>query len=131
MNKLGEWAKDKPDFIRSISLVLASGGGKLYDIFKPDECNEMTKSGGYGVTATQHFLGIDAGTVNINYEMYNIPDRMIVEYNGQEIAFTLGNVSGNGTLTFYFDGNPPYDYVITMIGDNTGTKWDYVAGCPK
>ncbi len=34
MNKLGEWAKDKPDFIRSISLVLASGGGKLYDIFK-------------------------------------------------------------------------------------------------
>ena len=34
MNKLGEWAKDKPDFIRSISLVLASGGEKLYNIFK-------------------------------------------------------------------------------------------------
>jgi len=100
-------------------------------IIKPDECNEMTQSGGYGVTVTKHFLGIDAGTVNINYEMYSIPDRMIVEYNGNEVAATPGNVSGKGTLSFYFDGNPPYDYTITMIGDDTGTAWVYVAGCPQ
>ena len=34
MNKLEEWAKDKPDFIGSISLLLASSSEKLFDIFK-------------------------------------------------------------------------------------------------
>lgn len=34
-------------------------------------------------------------------------------------------------LEFYFDGAAPYDYTITVIGDDTGTAWEYVAGCPQ
>lgn len=83
-------------------------GEELYDkleeevaeagIVQPDECNTETQSGGYGTTITTHFLGIDAGTVYINYDMYSIPDRMEVMYNGVVVAATSGNVSYTGIL---------------------------------
>ena len=63
--------------------------------------------------------------------MYTIPDRMIVKYNGVEVASTGGNVSGGGTLSFYFDGKPPYDYEVTVIGDDLGTAWYYTGYCPQ
>lgn len=34
MNKFGKWEKDRPDFIKYISLMLASSSERLYDIFK-------------------------------------------------------------------------------------------------
>jgi|GEM_PF-5696539 len=101
------------------------------NIDQPSKCNAVTKSGGYGTTTTEHFLGIESGLVTIDYEMYGIPDQMDVFYDGAKVASTNGNVSGTGTLSFAFDGTPPYSYTITVVGDNTGTAWDYVGNCPQ
>lgn len=98
---------------------------------RPDVCNQATSSGGHGVTTNTHFLGVDPGTVVVSYSMYNAPDEMSIVYNGEIIESTGGKVSGNGSLSFYFGGEAPYEYQIVVIGGQSGTLWDYVASCPE
>ena len=99
-----------------------------------EPCNtNIAESGGRGYFEKNHDLGATAGTVNIKYDMLNIPDKMEVYYDGQLVASTQQDVSGAGILSFYYPampGKPRYCTVI-MTAPQSGTQWGYFIGCPE
>jgi hypothetical protein len=96
------------------------------------DCGVTQASGGQGTTFTTHILGNGAGQVNINYQMFSIPDQMDVFYDNVLVASTNGLVSGSSTLSFNYVYNPskPNFCVIRMTAPNSGTAWEYAAFCP-
>ena len=65
-------------------------------------CDAAVESGGYGLTTTTHLLGSKPGTVYVTYEMYTVPDRLTIYYDGNVVASTADTVSGEGRLSFYY-----------------------------
>ncbi len=97
------------------------------DKIKP--CEEPQESGGYGVTVNVHSIG-NKQTFNIHWDMYSIPDRLIV-YCGagsdkRKIYDTQNPVSKKGSATFRC--NKHY-ITVKIIGPNEGTKWWYKIDC--
>lgn len=91
-----------------------------------------THGGGQGVHEFIHDMGKTAGQVVIEYQMWNIADRMDVYYRGQKVASTNVFVAGEGNLSFNYTpvGN---DNLITvrMTSSSTDTSWVYLVNCPN
>ena len=98
----------------------------------PQPCGQVTTSGGQGTTKTRHALGTKAGTVQVTYDMYAIPDSFDCYYNGVLVATTGGLVSGPGTLTWAYAPQPgdPTWCLVVMSAPNSGTAWTYTLHCP-
>jgi hypothetical protein len=103
-------------------------------------------SGNVGITALVANLGGNAGTASISYDMYSIPDRLDIRYNGQWIASTgtllavngypncgvsNGFVSGKNTITFNY--NPSVSRLVELYvsGCQSGTAWKINIECPQ
>jgi hypothetical protein len=98
-----------------------------------EPCGQATPSGGAGVTETVHNLGSTPGQVNVNYQMFGVPDMMEIFYDGVLVATTGGFVSNTGTLTFNYPGpggGKPARCMIRMTGSSSGTAWNYTMNCP-
>jgi hypothetical protein len=110
------------------------------------DCNTSI-SGAYGITVRAFDLGDKAGTVGFAYDMYSIPDRLDIRYNGQWVASTgvkfdnktvipnCGNgsngfVSGSGKLSMNYDPKISRFVEVYISGCNTGTQWDVEPICP-
>jgi hypothetical protein len=104
-------------------------------------------SGSVGITVRAFDLGDKAGIAKFMYEMYSIPDRLDIRYNGQWVAstgqlfdnsVTIPNCNGNGDGFVSDDGilSFPYDPRINRFvevyvsGCNAGTEWDVDPMCP-
>ena len=103
-------------------------------------------SGNVGITALVANLGGNAGTASISYDMYSIPDRLDIRYNGQWVASTgtpltptgypncaispNGFVSGSNTITFNYDPGKSKIVEIYVSGCNSGTAWQIEVDCP-
>ena len=115
------------------NLVITSlGCNKTHDfsIGSTVNCSGSAGSGGQGTNFTDVvILGSGAGTVNISYNMYSIPDQMDVYYNGNLVATTGGLVSGSSVLSFYYPGGSS-SCTVRMYAPNSGTAWDYNVACP-
>jgi PKD repeat protein len=98
----------------------------------PLACNSLLAAGGQGTTFTTHHLGSIPGKVFVSYEMYPNPDQMDIYYDGNLVASTNSLVSNTGALSFDYNpaANGPFHCVIRIYAPNSGTRWDYVAGCP-
>ena len=106
-------------------------------------CNTDTKSGGDGTTTTKHSLGKYKGTVTINYNMFNEPDKLEVFYENKRVCSTF-DVSGNqngfvggansagccNKISFYYSATGDSFCTVIITGGN-GTQWNYTLGCPK
>ncbi len=103
----------------------------VLDARPPQPCGATTASGGPGVTRTRHGLGPNAGIVQIDYEMFSIPDRLDCYYQGVLVATTGGPVSNAGTLTWSYAPGPgdPQWCLVIMTGPQ-GTAWTYSLHCP-
>ncbi|PJX22789.1 hypothetical protein CAP47_07115 [Psychroflexus sp. S27] len=108
------------------------------------DCNEETKSGGYGVTKTQHNMGANPGKVIVQYEMQNIPDKLEVFYEGNVLTSTFeinGNENGfvgdalksggQGKLSFEYKPNKENFVTVRVTGTDENTAWGYIILCPK
>ena len=105
---------------------------KTFSFNPPMDCNTLLAAGGQGTTFTTHYLGSVPGQVFVSYEMYPNPDQMDVYYDGNLVASTNTLVSNLGALSFYYDppADGPFHCVIRIYAPNSGTRWDYIAGCP-
>jgi hypothetical protein len=98
------------------------------------ECNDTTLSGGAGVTETRHILGRTGPALFVlDYETENIPDEIVVIYQGLPIANT-GYVGdnlneGTGSLTVLVPPGSDQSVLVRVTGPDA-TAWSYTVNCP-
>lgn len=105
-------------------------------------------SGSRGLHQKTLVLGNKAGKVRIHYQMYTLPDRLDIRYNGQWVASTdtkpgppvsskacfdgaAGYVPATGTLTVDYDPSKSRELEIYMSGCEGQTAWDIQVDCPE
>jgi hypothetical protein len=111
------------------------------------DCNTSI-SGSVGITVRTFDLGDKAGKAGFIYDMYTIPDRLDIRYDGKWVASTgkifddkviipdcSGNsdgfVSGVGVLGIDYDPSKSRIVEVYISGCNDGTKWDVTPRCPQ
>lgn len=97
------------------------------------DCDASVKSGGLGRTITKHELGKKSGTVLVDFDMENIPDSIIVIYNGNVVASSNGLVNGRSSISFEYkaDNSKPSFCIVELSAPQDGTAWSYILNCPK
>lgn len=108
------------------------------------------EAGSEGLTVRRIELGDSPGQVQIEYEMYSLPDRLDIKYNGRWVASTAaaalsdgsypppsvcydgeaGYVSGSNVLKFDYDPAISKEFQIYMSGCYGATAWDFWVTCP-
>ena len=73
--------------------------------------------------------GTNVGTITIDYQMYGIPDRMVV-YNGTNVIYDTGMVSGTGHLVLNYSNSTIITIVMNPGGGNLGTAWNFTYTAP-
>ena len=92
-------------------------------------CQTQQSSGGQGTFTKTYDLGQDAGTFDLTYEMFSIPDRLdVVDSTGKSLFSTGGLVSNGQTVPITYSGSRRI--VVILSAPNSGTAWEYVVGCP-
>lgn len=118
----------------------SGGGGSFGDgtgssAPQTQQCNQSTKSGGAGVTSTNHQIGRTGPTSFVlSYETYAIPDKIEVFYQGALIHNTgyVGDNLNQGTGSALVNVPPgtATSVVVRVTGPNN-TDWDYTVNCPR
>jgi hypothetical protein len=94
-------------------------------------CDEQQASGGQEGDTRTIQLTATSGVIKIDYQMYGVPDRLRVIYEGQDLVNT-GFVSGTKSISVPFDGKSGKVTVeLTGNQEDSGTKWDYTLRCPQ
>ncbi|MBD2453103.1 hypothetical protein H6G80_03315 [Nostoc sp. FACHB-87] len=94
-------------------------------------CDQEQVSGGQQGDSREIQLTANEGQINISYEMYNVPDRLKVSYEGQTLIDT-DFVSGSNKVSAKFKGNSGR-VKVEVIGnkDISTTQWKYTLYCPQ
>lgn len=94
-------------------------------------CDQEQVSGGQLGDSREIQLTANEGRINIDYEMYAVPDKLKVTYQGQILVDT-DFVSGNNKLSTTFKGNSGR-VKVEVIGnpDISSTQWKYTLYCPQ
>ncbi|HYD81125.1 MAG TPA: FecR domain-containing protein [Paucimonas sp.] len=95
-------------------------------------CDTTTRSGGNPPQTVVVNVGWAAGTAEFSYDMESVPDRMVIQYGGQTIAYT-GCVSRTGRIPLPLSGAS--DRVTISVHPSCrqaseSTKWHLTFGCP-
>lgn len=89
------------------------------------------KAGTGNRTEIVHEMGATPGTVNIDYQMWNVADSMKVFYGSSVVASTNGPTTGEGTLTFNYVPVDNNQFITIRIESLYGdTTWAYKINCP-
>lgn len=87
--------------------------------------------GGGRFTEVVHQMGPNAGNVRIEYQMWNIRDKLSVFQGNTMIASTDGFVSGEGHIDFAYTPQGTNTLVIVRIeSESDSTAWKYLVNCP-
>lgn len=93
-------------------------------------CDREQASGGQEGDQRTVQMGSNSGEIEIEYEMYGVPDRLQIIYEGKELLNT-GFVSGNSRVSVPFEGKSGrVEVIITGNQQESGTQWDYTLYCP-
>lgn len=93
-------------------------------------CDQQQSSGGQEGDIRTIQLTANSGELRIDYEMYSVPDRLQVTYEGKNLVDT-GFVSGSARLSIPFGGDSGRVTVdLTGNQEDAGTQWDYTLYCP-
>lgn len=94
-------------------------------------CNQEQASGGQEGDARTIQLTKNQGEIQVDYEMFQVPDRFQVFYEGRELLDT-GFISGNGRLSVPFQGTSGrIEVILTGNEKDATTKWKYTISCPS
>lgn len=100
-------------------------------------CDAITKQGGNIPQTFIVELGQKSCTFIFEYDMYNIPDRMIVQYGGKTLYDTgcVGSKQeagrGKGSKSLTYSGSSTKVTVKVLPSCEGGeTKWKFTANCP-
>jgi uncharacterized repeat protein (TIGR01451 family) len=86
---------------------------------------EVSDSGGFeGSTKTLKLDSQGGGTAKYSYEMFTIPDNLILRYEGKEILNT-GFVSGSKTGTVQIPKGNSDELEVVLATNDEGTQWNY------
>ncbi|MDY6938696.1 MAG: hypothetical protein SWY16_13610 [Cyanobacteriota bacterium] len=92
-------------------------------------CNREQASGGSQGDRRTLQMNLSKGEIKFEYEMYQVPDRVQIIYEGREILDT-GFISGSDSLTIPYEGGSGRMEVILTGNESIGTRWDYTLRCP-
>jgi hypothetical protein len=96
------------------------------------QCSTTQQAGGDTPDTRVVELVKRAGTFQFDFETYQIPDQIIVSYEGQVLLDT-GCVGTNGSQQLTYSGNSSQVQVQVIpncTGGTTGTQWTWTAYCP-
>jgi len=93
-------------------------------------CNREQASGGQAGDRRFVQMSASRGEIELEYEMYGVPDRLQIIHDGVEILDT-GFVSGSESLKIPLAGKSGrLEVIVTGNVENAGTQWDYLLTCP-
>ncbi|MBI3711566.1 MAG: FecR domain-containing protein [Burkholderiales bacterium] len=94
-------------------------------------CNTTTKAGTNPPQTIVVNVGHNAGTAQFQYEMFDVPDHMIVQYGGQVLADT-GCVSGRKSLPLALSGASEQVTIVVQPAcrKSERTEWNFTLSCP-
>ncbi len=117
---------------------------------KKSECGSQIDFNGASIPQQYIYtLGTTSGDVEINYDMFTVPDRIEVSYNGKAVAQTKdtflkeeyknwenrGFADSTGKLVFHYNylPNELHELTIRVIPnpDVSTTKWKFNVKCPQ
>ena len=76
-------------------------------------------------------MSANSGEIEIDYEMYGVPDRLQVFYEGKALLDT-DFVSGSDTVRVPFAGDSArVEVVVTGNTEQSSTEWEYTLRCPR
>ena len=94
-------------------------------------CDRALASGGQEGNNHSMILTATEGELQIAYEMFTVPDRLQVIYEGQSLIDT-GFVSGSKEISVPFRGDSAVvDVILTGNQDIATTRWNYTITCPQ
>jgi hypothetical protein len=100
-------------------------------------CDTTTKQGGNKPETFIVELGQKSGAFMFKYNMYSVPDRMLVEYEGKKLFDTgcIGNKQGAGkgagSKSITYSGSSTKVTVKVLPSCEGGsTQWTFTANCP-
>ena len=131
INELNNKLKECADSPKNLDTIGAS-----VDSVKVDNsinCDNNVKSGGQGVTSTQHDLGTQSGYVAIEYDMLRLPDEIKVIYDNVLVYSSNGLVSGTNKIGWSYEakqGKPTF-CIVKISAPYDGTNWSYLLNCPQ
>lgn len=93
-------------------------------------CDQEQVSGGQQGDSREIQLTSNEGKIRINYDMYAVPDKLRVSYEGKNLVDT-GFVSNTNSIEVPFKGNSGR-VKVEVIGNETvsTTQWKYTLYCP-
>lgn len=93
-------------------------------------CNREQASGGQAGDRREVQMSTNRGEMELEYEMFGVPDRLQIFHEGQEILDT-GFISGSDRLTLPFSGKSGrVEIVVTGNDQIATTEWNYTLHCP-
>lgn len=104
------------------------------EVLDAETAVSVSDSGGY--EGSHRILTLESpggGTITFSYEMYGIPDRMVIRYEGKNILDT-GFVSYSRTGKIELPSGTSDKLEVLIITDDAGTAWYYtvsVEGCAE
>ncbi|MGL5083065.1 MAG: hypothetical protein ACRC8A_16385 [Microcoleaceae cyanobacterium] len=106
------------------SFSLSSGQGPV------TFCNLEQASGGQEGDRRTIQMSSNQGELKIEYEMYSVPDRMEINYEGKKLVDT-GFTSGSKRLSIPYSGQSGrMEVILTGNQETSGTLWNYILRCP-
>lgn len=146
-NNLGQWGNklttSKSPTTKSVGWAISFGSGAIKSNIStknpmlqevncrpPVQCEEQRVSGGSEIR-TDLFQVVKGANrkVKLDFEFYEIPDRIELYFDGELIPPPIGPQSGPGTRSFNLPANAEYVGVKLIGNDNVNTRWWYVISC--
>jgi hypothetical protein len=100
------------------------------------KCNDTAKSGGNTPETVVVNLGGTFGVFRFEYDMYDVPDRMIVRYGGgtHDTGCTGGKQGrgrDKGSVDLRFSGSSQVTIQVQPSCQGGSTSWKFTVHCPR
>jgi hypothetical protein len=99
-------------------------------------CNDTAKQGGNTPETLVINLGRPFGTFQFDFDMYSVPDRMVVHYPGGTfdtgcVGSKQGAGRGKGSVSLRYSGGTQVTVQVQPACAGETTQWQFVVHCPK
>ncbi len=134
-NAVSLWDKDQQKMLCQCAQGFQLGDDKKSCVPKKEPvvvaCNSTTKAGSNPPQTIVVNVGRQAGVAQFQYEMFDVPDHMMVQYGGQVLADT-GCVSGRKSLPLTLSGASEQVTIVVQPAcrKSERTEWNFSLSCP-